>query len=130
MDNIDKEILSLLKTNGRLTNKEIGQLVHLTGQAVGNRISKLQENGTIIHFTTAISYSFQQYIMVYMDSNQFSRFEHFATAYEEIDEFYKVSGHACYLIKAHFNEADLKAFLERLTYWGRYNVENILQQIK
>lgn len=41
MDIIDEQILAILKHNSKLSNKEIGEMVHLTGQAVGNRILKL-----------------------------------------------------------------------------------------
>ncbi|MFC3932191.1 Lrp/AsnC family transcriptional regulator [Streptococcus dentapri] len=130
MDQIDQQILNSLKSNSRLTNKEIGEAVHLTGQAVGNRIIKLQEEGLISAFSVNIHYPNQQFIMVYMDSNQFKTFEAFINSCPEIDEFYKVAGRACYLLKSHFSDDELKSFLEELTNWGRYNIESILKRLK
>ena len=43
IDLIDLSIIHLLQEDARLTNKEIGEKTHLTGQAVGNRITKLIE---------------------------------------------------------------------------------------
>ncbi|MDN6689735.1 MAG: AsnC family protein, partial [Lactococcus sp.] len=45
LDNIDHQILAYLKSNAKLTNKDIGQLIHMTGQAVGIRINKLIDAG-------------------------------------------------------------------------------------
>lgn len=129
MDKIDKEILKLLKANSQLTNKEIGKQVHLTGQAVGQRIMKLKEDDTIAAFSTTINYPNQQFIMIYMDSNDFKNFENFITKSPQIDEFYKISGHACYLIKSHFASPELGDFLENLSIWGRYNVETVIKNL-
>ncbi len=41
MDATDREIIKWLMQNARLLWKEIGEQVHLTGQAVGARIQKL-----------------------------------------------------------------------------------------
>jgi Lrp/AsnC family leucine-responsive transcriptional regulator len=38
-------VIALLKQDSRLTNKEIGQRVHRTGQAVGARIAQLMDHG-------------------------------------------------------------------------------------
>ncbi len=45
LDPIDLKIIALLKQDSRLTNKEIGQRVHRTGQAVGARIAQLMDAG-------------------------------------------------------------------------------------
>ncbi len=69
MDIIDAKILDILSQNSRLTNKEIGTMIHITGQAVGNRIAKLQDDGIIQHFSIAINYPHTQYVRVFTDSN-------------------------------------------------------------
>lgn len=50
-------------------------MIHLTGQAVGNRIIKLVENGIIRKFIVEIEYPKTQFIRVFMDRNNFSDFE-------------------------------------------------------
>lgn len=40
IDSIDFQILQLLNKNARIQWKEIGGKIHMTGQAVGNRIKK------------------------------------------------------------------------------------------
>jgi predicted HTH transcriptional regulator len=55
MDQIDEKILALLQENSRLTNKEIGAQVFLSGQAVGNRIGALIDAGIIEKFTISLN---------------------------------------------------------------------------
>lgn len=56
LDPIDLKIIALLKQDSRLTNKDIGQRVHRTGQAVGARIAQLMDAGGYqkLHYCCAI----------------------------------------------------------------------------
>ncbi|WP_161842509.1 Lrp/AsnC family transcriptional regulator [Candidatus Enterococcus huntleyi] len=126
MDEIDKEILAILTENSRLSNKEIGQLIHMTGQAVGNRITKMIENGTIKKFTIEINRQRTQFIRIYMDSNRFEAFEKMVNAHEEITSFCKISGQACYMVTAHFTDEALGEFIDELADWARYTIETVL----
>ena len=47
LDEVDLLILELLKSNAKMKMQDIGQKVHLTGQAVSNRISKMEKQGVI-----------------------------------------------------------------------------------
>lgn len=40
IDNIDFQVLRLLSENSRFQWKELGEQIHMTGQAVGNCIKK------------------------------------------------------------------------------------------
>ena len=42
LDNIDFQILRLLSENARIQRKDLGEQIHMTGQAVGNRIKNLR----------------------------------------------------------------------------------------
>ncbi|WP_241669579.1 winged helix-turn-helix transcriptional regulator [Bacillus cereus] len=44
-------MLNLLKENSRVQWRDIGKEIHMTGQAVGNRVRKLEEEGIIRAFT-------------------------------------------------------------------------------
>ncbi len=48
---IDTNMLNLLKENSRVQWRDIGKEIHMTGQAVGNRVRKLEEEGIIRAFT-------------------------------------------------------------------------------
>ncbi|PEW97993.1 hypothetical protein CN446_11385 [Bacillus cereus] len=50
-DSTDFKIIKLLQENARMNWKEIGEIVHLTGQAVGKRINKLEETlADVLHY--------------------------------------------------------------------------------
>lgn len=130
MDNIDEKVLEILKQDSKLTNKEIGEMVHMTGQAIGNRIVKLQDEKIIQRFSVVINYPHTQYIRIFMDSNKYIDFENFVNQYKEIDLFHKVSGQACYMIISHFTEFTLPIFIEGISKWGRYSVETVIADKK
>lgn len=51
MDNTDKLLITLLKENGRLSYKQLSQMVHLSQPAVKERIEKLLDTNIISKFT-------------------------------------------------------------------------------
>lgn len=54
LDQTDLSILALLRENSRLQWKDIGERGHLSGQAVGNRIRRMEEQGIIQGYTARI----------------------------------------------------------------------------
>lgn len=57
MDEIDKEIIRILKQNGRATYSEIGKRVGLSEGAVRKRIKDLVDSGVIKKFTLKLALS-------------------------------------------------------------------------
>jgi len=55
VDQIDKEIVALLRENGRMTSSEIGKHVHLSVPAVSERIRKLEDAQIIDKFTVRLN---------------------------------------------------------------------------
>jgi Lrp/AsnC family leucine-responsive transcriptional regulator len=51
IDAIDIEIIRCLQSNSRIQWKQIGEQIHMTGQAVANRIQRLEELGVIEGYT-------------------------------------------------------------------------------
>lgn len=126
MDEIDQKIVALLKDNSRLSNKAIGQLIHMTGQAVGARIIKLEEQEIIKKFTVELNYAQTQFIQVFMANNRFELFETMVKQYPQVTAVYKTSGQACYLLKCHFKATELSQFINVISEWGRYHVETVV----
>lgn len=126
MDELDIKILKILSQNSKRSNKEIGEMVHLTGQSVGQRILNLYSLGVIKKYTVNINHKNKQFIRLFMENNQFSRLEAEVHEFEEIDEFYKVSGHACYMVVAHFDQVTLNNFIESVAKWARCSVDTVV----
>jgi DNA-binding Lrp family transcriptional regulator len=51
VDDIDRQILQLLKEDGRATNAEVGMKIGLSEGAVRRRIARMRSEGTILRFT-------------------------------------------------------------------------------
>lgn len=55
MDDIDEQIIDLLKKDGRMTHSDIGKSVHLSLPAVAERIRKMEAGGLIERFTLKLN---------------------------------------------------------------------------
>jgi len=64
MDNLDLEILKILKNDARAKYVSIAKKVGLTEGAVRRRIKKLQEDGTIKRFTIETRAEFEGVVLV------------------------------------------------------------------
>ncbi|MBC1475980.1 AsnC family transcriptional regulator [Listeria grandensis] len=129
MDHIDKKILRILKENSRLSWKDVGEQVFMTGQSVGLRVQQLQDNKTIQKFTIQQSYPHLQIILFYMSTSAFKEFEDLVKSYDQIIEFNKTTGDTCYMIKSCFDNETLDTFLQQLLPFGRYKINQVLKTI-
>ena len=55
LDPTDRLILEALQANSRITMKELGAHVHLTGQATATRVKKLEDLGIIEGYTIRVN---------------------------------------------------------------------------
>ncbi|OTQ22003.1 hypothetical protein B6D22_08290 [Gilliamella apicola] len=129
MDKKDRAILSELRNNSRQSWREIGDKVSLSSQAVGQRVQDLLNNHIIEKFTIKEQKQHLQFITIYMNTNQFTSFENLVKSFNEVIEFYKITGDGCYMIISHFDSDALNLFLTKITDFGRYKVSHRLKQI-
>lgn len=129
MDKKDRAILNELKENSRQSWREIGEKVFLSSQAVGQRVQELLNNHIIEKFTIKEQKSHLQFITIYMNSNQFESFEKLVKSFDEVSEFFKITGDGCYMIVCHFEKNSLENFLNKIANYGRYKVSHKLNQI-
>jgi Lrp/AsnC family leucine-responsive transcriptional regulator len=54
MDRIDRDLLGHLASDGRLSFRELGERVHLSANAVAERVRRLQQAGVIRHIRASI----------------------------------------------------------------------------
>ena len=129
MDKKDRAILSELRNNSRQSWRKIGDKVFLSSQAVGQRVQDLLNNHIIEKFTIKEQKQHLQFITIYMNTNQFTSFENLVKSFNEVIEFYKITGDGCYMIISHFDSDALNLFLTKITDFGRYKVCHRLKQI-
>lgn len=136
IDQTDIEILKLLGENSRIQWKELGQKIHLTGQAVGNRIRRLEDTGIIEQYTIAINriklgQIVTAFVTVFVETSNHQEFKNFFQKEEAISEVHRTSGDGCYLLKTHFaSNEELDRFLGRLLKYGNYRVNLSIGKLK
>lgn len=130
IDKTDKEILRILQDNSRLSWREIGNQIFLTGQAVRARVLRLQEKGILKKFTITYEQENEQIILFYMTTSSFDRVESIFKQESHVHEVYKTTGDSCYILKSSFeNNETLEIFLNSLSFYGRYKVNTILKRV-
>lgn len=134
LDQTDMAILNELSKNSRLTMKALGEKVHLTGQAVANRVLKLEEEGVIEAYTISIDWRTQQTIQTFMQlytkSHHHELLLSFLHQKEEIKNLFKISGDGCYMAEGHFSSHDeLDQFLTELTNYVNYKLSIAVKRL-
>ena len=136
IDSVDFQIISLLKENSRLTYKEIGDKIHLTGQAVGARITKLVEEGYIEKFTIALNneklgVSLTTFIKIYMKTLDHNKMKRLIKNTESITQAYRISGDCCYLIKVETSTNEiLNNILDEINEFATYQLSLSISKLK
>ncbi|MED3551868.1 Lrp/AsnC family transcriptional regulator [Cytobacillus praedii] len=136
LDNIDFQILRLLSENSRIQWKDLGQQIHMTGQAVGNRIKKLEDSGVIKAYTLLVDEMkvgliFTAFVIIYMKTANHDSFIRFVQERNEVLEVHRVSGEGCYHIKIKVKSQDqLNLFLNELLEYGNYSLHLSIKEIK
>ncbi|KMZ43120.1 MULTISPECIES: Lrp/AsnC family transcriptional regulator [Bacillales] len=136
LDQIDLSILALLRNNSRLQWKDIGEQVHLSGQAVGNRIRRMEEQGIIQGYTTLIDEAkiapfLTALVTMFMTTTDHSLFTRFIKSRSEIVEAHRISGEGCYSMVVHVPDQEaLNHFLDALLPFGNYRVNLSINKLK
>lgn len=137
IDEVDLHILRCLLKDATLSHKAIGQLVHLTGQAVGAHVRKLQDMGIIEGYTLRwnpgkIGQVVHAFVTVFIKSNTaHSSFQSFVQQNPKIVETHRVSGEGCYWMRVRASTpTELNSFLDELLNYGNYKVSLSIDQVK
>lgn len=118
LDEVDLEILNLLRKNARLTNKEIGELLNKTATPIFKRIKKLEEHGFIKGYVAIVDYNkigrgllaFTHVQVKDHNKEDLQKFIDKAVSFEEVLECYQVSGDFDFILK--IASEDIKCYQE------------------
>lgn len=128
IDHIDMEIIRCLRQNSRIQWKQIGEIVHMSGAAVANRIQRLEELGIIEGYSvrineTLMGNSLCVFVTVMMKDYKHTKFQEFIQGREEIKEAHRVSGEPCFILKLHVpNHNKLSELLDEILIYGHYKI--------
>lgn len=135
LDRTDLLILDELSKNSRITMKELGEKIHLTGPATSARVAKLVDSGVIEGYTIKINqikmgYSVHAIIHIYLKDTNHQPYLSFIKSQDQyVINNYKVSGESCYLLECKFptNEI-LDQFLTDMSQYVSYKLSIIINK--
>ena len=119
LDAIDVSILQALQADGRLTNIDLAQRVHLSPSACLRRVKHLEESGVIAQYVALLNpkavgahgTSFTIVNLETLGGDALERFEQAVRAEPRILDCYYVAGSNDYLIRFAYRDAeDLERF--------------------
>lgn len=127
LDRIDFAILEALQNNGRLSNKELAALVHLSPSSCWERVRQLREEGVLVGFHAeldpkAVGIGLQAMIGVRLKRHTREAVESFrahALGIQEVIAVYHVTGDKDFLVQVavrdaeHLRDLALEAFTTR-----------------
>ena len=143
LDGIDRQILQQLQIDGRLSNVDLAQRIHLSPSACLRRVKALEDAGVIAQYVAllnpkAVGRHGTSFTIINLDSTQPQRLQAFEDAVRDepelLDCFY-VAGSNDYLVRFAYRDAeDLERFhaevLARLPGVVRSNSMLVLRTVK
>jgi Lrp/AsnC family transcriptional regulator, leucine-responsive regulatory protein len=143
LDAIDRAILNELQGQGRLSNLELAQRVHLSPSACLRRVKALEDSGVIAQYVALVNpsavgkhgISYTIVNLESMNSQQLLAFEQAVRDEPEVLDCFYVAGSNDYLIRFAYRDAqDLERFhaevLMRLPNVARTNSLLVLRTVK
>ena len=120
-DRIDRQILTLLQDDGRMTNVDLAERVGLTAPPCLRRVRALEEEGVIQGYHAALDpgrlgYTITVFAMVSLKSQaeaDLNAFEQHVATIPEVRECHMLNGEIDFILK--IVATDLRAFQELLT---------------
>lgn len=130
MDQIDLQILELLKHNARISFSELGRKVNMTQPAVSERVKRLEEKGVITGYRAVISpekmgKGVTAFIMI--QATHCDRLTAFAKQSQEVAQIYQVSGQYNFLMKIETaSMKSLESFIYQCSEYGHTTTMTVL----
>lgn len=135
LDSTDVKIIDELTRNSRITMKELGEKVHLTGQAASTRVAKLEDQGIIEGYTINVNqikmgYAVHAIIHILTKTTNHQPYLSFVKEQETyVLNNYKVSGESCYLLECRFPSNEiLDEFLTDLSNYVSYKLSIVINK--
>ena len=114
MDKIDRQLVSLLQNNGKLTMKELSAELGLSITPIYERLRRLERNGLITGYHASVDpkkagFGFEVFSSVTLESHKseyLREFEEGITQFSEVMECYHLAGSFDFLLKVLVRDMD------------------------
>ena len=121
IDATDRRILALMQKDGRITNAELAQKVHLSASACHRRVQRLEEAGVIAAYVALLDQRklgrpttvFVEITLTGQADDLLDRFERAVRAIPDVQECHLMAGTADYLLKVVVEDTDDFARIHR-----------------
>lgn len=135
LDHTDLQILDELSSNSRISMKELGEKIHLSGPAASARVEKLENNGIIEGYTINLNqvkmgYYVHALINIFTKSTYHQPYLSFLKTQEQyVINNYKISGDSCYILECKFpSNENLDEFLVKLNEHVNYKLSIVINK--
>jgi len=134
-DEVDIELLDVLKENSRMSFANLGRKINLSPSAVRERIQKLEDTGIIKKYGIKIDYKqigydLEAIILLKVFHGQLKNLLTIITTFPEVKEAYRITGnqniHVKVVVK---NQLYLQKLIDQLMIYGDTNTFLILSEI-
>jgi DNA-binding Lrp family transcriptional regulator len=97
MDELDRKLLQILSTEGRISFTELAHQVRVSSQTISDRITKMMEKGVITKFTVMVDQAKTGYPITFIvelrvDLSQMNQIQEELCAYPELYQVHVVTG--------------------------------------
>jgi Lrp/AsnC family transcriptional regulator, leucine-responsive regulatory protein len=132
LDEIDWQVLSILQMEARISFKELGQRIGLTGTAIAERVRKLEDEGIIEGYTIKlnrekIGLPIMAFFKLRVNVESCKRMQELAIALPEVIAAHRVVGNEHYILQVVLPSMQhLEAIMEKFLQMGSVDVSIIL----
>ncbi|MEA2375036.1 MAG: Lrp/AsnC family transcriptional regulator, leucine-responsive regulatory protein [Thermoleophilaceae bacterium] len=125
LDDINRGLLAELQRDARLSLAELGRRIGLSPPAVGERLARLEADGTIASYSAnvdprALGYSLSVVIRVRPAPRQLHKVAQLAVDTPEVTECHRITGEDCFFMKAHVRTVEhLEEVIDRFALFGQ-----------
>jgi Lrp/AsnC family leucine-responsive transcriptional regulator len=125
LDDVNRGLLAELQRDARLSLAELGRRIGLSPPAVGERVARLEADGTIASYSAnvdprALGYSLSVVIRVRPAPRQLHKVAQLAVDTPEVTECHRITGEDCFFMKAHVRTVEhLEEVIDRFALFGQ-----------
>jgi Lrp/AsnC family transcriptional regulator, leucine-responsive regulatory protein len=125
LDDVDRDLLTELQADARLSLAELGRRVGLSPPAVAERVRRLTDDGVIRGFRAdvdprALGYTLSAIVRIRPAPRQIAKVADLARATAEVVECHRITGEDCFFMKVHVRDVEhLEEVIDRFTPYGQ-----------
>ena len=120
LDKIDRQILTLLRENARMSNLELAESVNLSPTPCARRVKQLEDAGVITGYSATtdprkLGYQLSVYIAISMDKHTAERFSNFEKKLREFPEVV-----SCSIVTGRSEDYLIKALVKDMAHYEEF----------